>query len=152
MDMIDRGFNEENLMGSTSYGVGLADWTCVAPDHWAFEGTGMKRGDKINELVGWEFHGPPLGEGLKNLEVLAEGFVSRYDGTSTNKKYAATIYEAEKGNYVFNAATCWWTKVLSAPPAYMNPPYRFFAEGDERVQKITKNILDRMIALDINKM
>lgn len=149
MTMVDRGFDEPALMGSRSYGVGLADWTCVAQDHWAFEGTGMKLGDKINELVGWEFHGPPLGEGLRNMVVLAEGFVTRYDGTSTNRKYASTIYTAEKGNYVFNAATCWWNKVLSAPPGNMEPPYRFFSEGDNRVQKITKNILDRMIAVDI---
>ena len=146
MDMVDRGFEEVSLMGDVSYGVGLADWTCVAPDHWAFEGTGMKRGDRIHELVGWEFHGPPLGEGLKEMVVLAEGFVTQYDGTSTNRKYAATIYTAEKGNYVFNAATCWWTKVLSAPPGYMNPPYRFFSEGDKRVQRITKNIIDHMLA------
>ena len=149
MTMVDRGFDEPALMGSRSYGVGLADWTCVAPEHWAFEGTNMKKGDQVNELVGWEFHGPPLGEGLKDLVVLAEGFVTRYDGTSTNRKYASTIYTADKGNYVFNAATCWWNKVLSAPPGNMNPPYRFFSEGDERVRRITKNILDKMVAVEI---
>ncbi|HEY5744923.1 MAG TPA: N,N-dimethylformamidase beta subunit family domain-containing protein [Chryseolinea sp.] len=146
MTMVDRGFEEENLMGGVSYGVGLADWICAAPDHWAFEGTDMKKGDRVKQLVGWEFHGPPLPEKAKNLVVLAEGFVTKYDGTSTNRKYASTIYTAEKGNFVFNAATCWWNKVLSAPPAYMNPPYMFFAEGDERIRKITKNILNRMIA------
>lgn len=147
MTMVDRGFDEQELMGAKSYGVGLADWTCVAPDHWAFEGTGMEKGDHVEDLVGWEFHGPPLAENVRNLVVLAEGFVTRYDGTSTNRKYAATIYTAEKGNYVFNAATCWWTKVLSAPPAYMNPPYMYFSEGDERIQKITRNILNKMIAV-----
>ena len=146
MTMVDRGFDEENLMGGVSYGVGLADWICAAPDHWAFEGTDMKKGDRVKQLVGWEFHGPPLPENAKNLVVLAEGFVTKYDGTSTNRKYASTIYTADKGNFVFNAATCWWNKVLSAPPAYMNPPYMFFAEGDERIRKITKNILNRMIA------
>jgi hypothetical protein len=133
-------------MGAKSYGVGLADWICAAPDHWAFEGTNMKKGDLVKQLVGWEYHGPPLPESAKNLVVLAEGFVSKYDGTSTNRKYASTIYTAAKGNFVFNSATCWWNKVLSAPPAYMNPPYMFFAEGDERIRKITKNILNRMIA------
>jgi hypothetical protein len=146
MTMVDRGFDEENLMGAKSYGVGLADWICAAPDHWAFEGTNMKKGDLVRQLVGWEYHGPPLPENARNLVVLAEGFVTKYDGTSTNRKYASTIYTAAKGNFVFNAATCWWNKVLSAPPAYMNPPYMFFAEGDERIRKITKNILNRMIA------
>ena len=150
MSMVDRGFDEENLMGSKSYGVGLADWTCATPDHWVFEGTGMKKGDRVRQLVGWEFHGPPLAQGVRNLVVLAEGFVTRYDGTSTNRKYASTIYTAGKGNFVFNAATCWWTKLLAAPPAYMNPPYTFFAEGDERIRKITKNLLDRMIAVKLD--
>jgi hypothetical protein len=140
--------NENELMGSKSYGVGLASWTCVAPEHWAFEGTGMKKGDSIAHLVGWEFHGPPLGN-KKDMVILAEGYVTKYEGQPTHRQYAATIYTADKGNYVFNAATCWWTQLLSAPPGYVNPPYRFFSEGDQRVQRITKNVLDHMIAVRI---
>ena len=149
MRLTDRGFEEAELMGSQSYGVGLADWTCTAPDHWAFEGTGMKKGDAIPHLVGWEFHGPPLGE-HKDMVVLAQGNVKSYDGEERNRQYAATIYTADKGNYVFNAATCWWTKVLSTPPAYIDPPFiPGFRKGDERVRQITKNILDRMISVEI---
>jgi hypothetical protein len=33
----------------------------------------------------------------------------------------------------------------AAPPGFMNPPRKFFGEGDRRIQRITKNILDRMI-------
>lgn len=142
--------NAQDLMGSHSYGVGLADWTCVNPDHWVFEGTGMKKGDSIPNLVGWEFHGPPLGN-KKDMTVLAEGYVTRYNGTPTKRQYAATIYTADKGNYVFNAATCWWTQVLSSPPGYVNPPNRYFEEDDKRVQRITRNVLDRMIAVKIDK-
>lgn len=146
--------NEVELMGSTSYGVGLGDWTCAAPEHWAFEGTGMKKGDFIPQLVGWEYHGPPLVENQKDLVILAEGPVTNYNGVAGTRKrtYAATIYTAAKGNYVFNAATCWWNKVLSAPPGYINPPFiTSFKQGDERVQRITKNVLDKMIAVVINK-
>ncbi len=142
--------NAQDLMGSHSYGVGLANWTCVAPDHWAFEGTGMKKGDSIQNLVGWEFHGPPLAD-KKDMVVLAEGYVTTYDGKPTKRQYAATIYTADKGNYVFNAATCWWTQVLSAPPGYVNPPNRYFEEADPRVQRITRNVLDHMIAVKLNK-
>jgi hypothetical protein len=149
MTMVDRGFDEENLMGSKSYGVGLADWICAAPDHWAFEGTGMKKGDAIPNLVGWEFHGPPLAQGVKDMVVLAEGSVRNAVGVPSKRTYASTIYTAPRGNCVFNAATCWWNKVLSAPPAYINPPYIDFSQGDERVRRITKNILDRMIAADV---
>ena len=39
---------------------------CNAPDHWLFAGTGMKLGDGIPGLVGWEWHGQPAAiPGLK---------------------------------------------------------------------------------------
>ena len=149
MTLIDRGFDETDLMGSRSYGVGLADWACAAPNHWAFEGTGMQQGDSIPHLVGWEYHGHPVAENHNDLVVLAEGNVSSYNGEERDRRYAATIYTADKGNYVFNAATCWWAKPLAAPPAYINPPHLDFSAGDERVEQITKNVLDRMIAVDV---
>ena len=33
---------------------GRADWICSAEKHWLFAGTGMKNGDRIPRLVGWE--------------------------------------------------------------------------------------------------
>jgi hypothetical protein len=148
---IDRFKNEEELMGANSYGVGLTSWKCVAPDHWVFAGTGMKQGDSIRELVGWEYHGFPVATGKKDLVVLASGKVHLFWGEPSKREYAATIYTAPKGNFVFNAATCWWSKLLSSPPGYMEPPYRYFAEGDQRVQRITQNLLNRMISVDIKK-
>jgi hypothetical protein len=132
--------NEQDLMGAASYGVGMTDWTCVNEDHWVFEGTGMKKGDAIPRLVGWEFHGHPLRED-HNLVVLAEGKAKATMGGDT---YAATIYPGPKGNFVFNAATCWWSMVLSKPPGFVNPPGVDFSEDDPRVQRMTKNILERM--------
>jgi hypothetical protein len=140
-----RGFQgEEDLMGSTSYGVGFADWTCDKPDHWVFEGTKMTKGDRIAQLVGWEYHGHPLGKHA-NLEVLSEGPVYGWNGERRRGTYATTIYTAARGNLVFNAATCWWNMLLSTPPGFQNPPRREFSHGDARVQRITKNVLDRMI-------
>ena len=55
------GPNEATLMGAHStYPVtGGGDWTCRKPGHWLFAGTGMKEGDGIPGLVGWEWHGEP---------------------------------------------------------------------------------------------
>ena len=50
---------------------GGGDWTCTQPDHWIFEGTGMKSGESIPGLVGWEHHGAPAE--IPGLEVVAEG-------------------------------------------------------------------------------
>ncbi len=148
-------YTDPDLMGSTSYGVGHADWTCVAPDHWVFEGSGMKKGDIIPELVGWEYHGPPLAEYHKDFEILAEGPVVRHQGADAgDSRYASTIYTAPKGNYVFNAGTIWWCKGLSSPPGNIVPPYvssPLFEHEDPRVQRITKNVIDRMIAVELTE-
>ncbi len=138
---IDQFPDEKELIGATSYGVGLGDWVCRKPDHWLFEGSGMAEGDRIPQLVGWEYHGYPLREG-GDLEVLATGKTNQ----TNDPPYAATIYKAERGNLVFNAATCWWSMLLSRPPGAQNPPNKDFSKPDPRVQQITRNLLDRMIA------
>src|SRR5665647_4611 len=51
--------DEEKLTGLTSYGVGYGDWVVKNSGNWIYEGTGMKDGDKIPAIIGWEFHGPP---------------------------------------------------------------------------------------------
>lgn len=146
---VDRYKDEDReLMGAHSYGVGWADWTCVAPDHWVFEGTGMKKGDFIPQIVGWEFHGPPLAN-YPSMVVLAQGPVRSDDLDERQHGYAATIYTAPKGNFVFNVATCWWVKALSYPPGFMQAPKHYFMDPDPRVQRITKNVLDHMIAVKI---
>ena len=145
MRRVGRGFQgEQELMGATSYGVGFADWTSDTPDHWAFEGTNMKKGDRVSQLVGWEYHGAPLGK-HKDLVVLSEGPVYGANGERRTGTYATTVYTAPKGNLVFNAGTCWWNVVLSSPPGFQSPPRRDFLRNDARIQRITKNILDRMI-------
>lgn len=150
MRLINRALDEVELMGSRSYGVGLGDWTCTNPKHWVFEGTNMQEGESISQLVGWEFHGPPVSDHHKDFEILAQGPVSRSNGVIIpNRSYAATIFTAPKGNYVFNAATCWWNMPLSAPPGMIKPPRHDFTQGDERVRRITTNVLKRMLSVKI---
>lgn len=89
----------------------------------------MKQGDRIKDLVGWEFHGPPLHDAPK-LEVLSSGTVYEWNGEARDRTYATTLYTSPKGNFVFNAASCWWNMVLSSPPGFMSPPRRYFKEDD----------------------
>ena len=120
--------------------TGGADWTCVLPDHWIFEGTGMRAGDSIPGLVGWEWMGDPAP--IPGLEVVARG--PTQNGWQSGE-YTATIYPGPKGNWVFNAATIFWADGLSAPPGYVHPDvYGANPQGpDERVQQITANLLRR---------
>lgn len=134
------------LVGAHSTGpvTGGADWTCVAPDHWLFAGTGMKQGDGIPGLVGWEWHGDPAP--IPGLAIVASGPTQSAPGELNGGKFTATIYPGSKGNFVFNAATCWWADGLSAPPGYVRPSVYTSPRGpDSRVQQITRNLLDRMI-------
>jgi hypothetical protein len=136
------GPNEATLMGaqSTFPVTGGADWICRKPSHWLFEGTGMKEGDGIPGLVGWEWHGEPAS--IPGLEIVASGTAKSPRGEGT---YTATIYPGPKGNLVFNAATIWWADGLTEPPGYVRPAVYTRPQGpDRRVQRITKNLLDRM--------
>ena len=127
----------------TGRGMGSGDWTCAMPDHWLFEGTGMKKGDSIKGLLGWEWHGAPA-TNLPGMNIVAEG-----DATINGRTvghYSSTLYDGPKGNVVFNAATIWWANGLSSPPGHKTPTRHGVAQQgvDERVQKITHNLFQRM--------
>jgi hypothetical protein len=136
------GKEESLLMGahSMSPANGSGNWIVTNEKHWIFEGTGMKNGDFFPGLVGWEHHGDPATQ-IPGLEVIAAGDTLRADGYGS--PYAATVYPGPKGNWVFNAATIFWSFGLSQPPGLM-PPYSHLGRPhgvDERVQKITSNFL-----------
>lgn len=133
------------LVGAHSTGpvTGGADWTCQKPDHWLFADTGMKKGDSIPGLVGWEWHGDPAP--IPGLEVVASGPTQSAPGQPNDGLFTATLYPGPKNNWVFNASTIWWGDGLSEPPGYMRPKVYTEPKGpDPRVQQITRNLLDRM--------
>jgi hypothetical protein len=120
---------------------GSGNWTVTNATHWLFEGTGMKNGDYIPGLVGWEHHGDPAK--IRGIQIIASGSVAN-DGEE-HSDYAATIYPGPKGNWVFNAATIYWSLALSQPPGAILPCSHFGRPHgtDKRVQKIMENYLKR---------
>ena len=134
------------LIGAHSTGpvTGGADWICTMPEHWIYAGTGMKAGDRIPGLIGWEYHGDPAP--IPGLEVVAQGSTQSAPGTPNGGIYTATVYPGPKGNFVFNASTCWWADGLSAPPGYQSPSVYTSPQGvNVQVQQITSNILNRIV-------
>jgi hypothetical protein len=119
------------------------DWICTKPDHWIFEGTGMKKGDRIPGLIGHEYHGDPAH--IPGLEVVGEGAILHEGKIPTH--WTATIYPGPKKNFVFNAATVWWNQGLASPPGHILQWYHGVrAHGpDARVQRITQNLLRRAL-------
>jgi len=139
------GPNENTLIGArtiTPYN-GAGDWIATDTSAWIFEGAGMKNGDRIPGLVGWEFHGDPAA--IPGLQIVAEGDATNSDGDSAH--WTSTLYPGPRDNWVFNASTIWWAQGLSSPPGHMLP-YSHYGRPhgpDPRVERITKNILDRFI-------
>lgn len=137
------GPTEADLIGARNvypYSGG-ADWICAAEKHWLFADTGMKNGDGIPGLVGFEWMGAPAN--IPGLQVVATG---RIHFGGLDSRYAATNYPGPKDNIVFNCSTIWWADGLSAPPGYKTPSaHGATPKGpDRRVQQITTNLLRRM--------
>lgn len=135
------------LIGAHSTGpvTGGADWTCARPEHWLFAGTGMRQGDSIPGLVGWEWHGDPAP--MPGLEIVATGPTQSAPGKPNGGTYTATVYPGPRGNFVFNAATIWWGDGLSEPPGYVRPKVYTEPRGPNPwVRQITRNLLERMRA------
>ncbi|GMV99269.1 MAG: hypothetical protein AMXMBFR84_04080 [Candidatus Hydrogenedentota bacterium] len=140
------GPNENTLIGARTISPfnGADDWTVVKPDHWLFKGTGMNKGDGIPGLVGWEFHGDPAN--IPGLEIVAEGMAKNAGEEIAH--WTATLYPGPKKNLVFNASTIYWAQGLSSPPGHVLPFAHYGRPHgpDERVQIITRNLLNAMIA------
>lgn len=141
----ERGPDEGLLMGARNVRPvnGGGDWIVVKPDHWIFEGTGVKAGDRIPGLIGWEYHGDPAE--IPGLEVVGAG--TAWVGGERPQQWTATIYPGPKGNFVFNASTIFWSQGLSMPPGHTLPwSHCSRPHGpDDRVQRITRNLLERAL-------
>ncbi len=123
---------------------GGGDWICEKPDHWIFEGTGMRRGDTIPGLIGWEYHGLPATE-IPGLEIVGSG--TAWVGGVQPQQWAATLYPGPKKNIVFNASSIFWAQGLSSPPGHVLPWSHWSRPHgpDPRVQRITANVLKRAL-------
>ncbi len=135
------------LIGAHSTGpvTGGADWICTAPEHWIYRNTGMKFGDRVPGLIGWEYHGDPAE--IPRLEVIATGPTQSAPGQPNGGIYTATVYPGPRDNFVFNAATCWWADGVSEPPGYVRPKAYIEPQGaDARVQQMTTNVLEQMLS------
>ena len=141
-----RGPDEGYLIGARNVEPvnGGGDWICTNPGHWIFAGTGMKQGDRIPGLIGWEYHGDPPSD-IPGLEIVGEG--TALVGGTQPQRWTATIYPGPKDNFVFNASTIFWCQDLSSPPGHMLPWSHWSRPHgpDERVQQITHNLLRRAI-------
>jgi hypothetical protein len=147
------GPSEATLIGARNDapGMGVADWICTDPEHWLYAGTGMKEGDRIPALVGFEYNGHPAD--IPGLRVVAKGEIKHAPNYQPAGNYAATIYPGPRDNWVFNASTFWWADGLAEPPGYIRPyhspnytlPTDKLKGPDARVQRMTTNLFSKFL-------
>ena len=141
-----RGPDEGLLMGARNVEPvnGGGDWVVTKANHWMFKDTGVKDGEFIPGLIGWEYHGQPAE--IPGLEIVAAG--TAWQGGVNPQQWTATIYPGPKNNFVFNASTIWWAQALGDPPGHTLPWSHYSRPHgpDERVQKMTANLLQQAIS------
>ena len=108
-------------------------------DHWAFAGTGLRRGSVLPGLLGYEVdavaEGSPAG-----LRRLAHSPFSRPSGETG---YAdMTIHETAGGALVFATGSMYWNWGLDG----YNAPRGHGDRVSAAAQRITRNVLERMLA------
>jgi hypothetical protein len=120
-------------------GVGYHSWDVDAPapwvvknaSAWPYEGTGVKDGDAIPGIVGYETDRTiENGRTPPGVTVLAESPVFGHDGGTD--LHQASVYDLPNGAFVFAAGTIEWSWGLAKD-----------GTADPRVQRVTENVLRR---------
>jgi hypothetical protein len=112
-------------------------WVVSNAAHWAYEGTGLRDGDSIPEMIGYEYDKVwDNGQTPRGLEVLSNSPVTDRNGLQSTANGA--VYTAPSGAIVFTAGTFYWPWKLD------DNEYQHHG-ADARVQRITANILNRML-------
>jgi hypothetical protein len=132
---------ENGLLGvmyrsEIDYGTSFP-WIVTHADHWIYQGTGIKNGDKIPGMIGYEYDSVwNNGHTPSNLEVLSSSPVLDKYGRQTTAN--GTIYTAASNALVFAGGTIYWSWKLD------DNTYQH-GGADRRVQLMTANILRAMI-------
>ena len=115
-----------------------ADVVVDEADHWAFEGTGLRPGDRLPGLLGYEVDAVAAGS-PPGLHRLAHSPFTRASGEI---EYAdMTIHESPAGALVFATGSMFWNWGLDGYDAPRLHPDRVNAAA----QRITRNVLARML-------
>lgn len=112
-------------------------WVAANATHWVYDGTGIKSGDSIGGLIGYEYdklwRDQPLPPGVTTLSASP---VVDLEGVRDTQE--SSIYQHSSGAFVFNAATIYW--------AWKLDDNEFQQHGaDDRVSRMTQNVLATMI-------
>lgn len=141
------GLGNQSHYDDRRYG---APWVVsAAPDRWYFDCTGLRPGDRVNNIVGEEWGAVQTDRRTPDrLEVVAHGIV--YNDEGVPYPHDSIIYTTPRGAQVFAAGSIFWSWGLMdhasrQPP--ISPPS--FQQGydsnaaDRRIEQLMANLLDR---------
>jgi hypothetical protein len=111
-------------------------------DHWLFAGTGLKNGDRLQGVLGYEVD-KTHASSPRNVEILARSPFNKGDGTSDVSEMS--IYRAGSGAWVFATGTIQWAWGLDD---YNAPSSRRPVEADD-VKAVTRNVLSAFGAFPV---
>ena len=126
-----------------------ADWVVAGSAHWLYEGTRLRDGDRLVNLVGQEYDAFDPTYAQPGTTLLARSPVtalarsgSHGPDRPTPGLHTATIYTAESGATVFAAGTFQWSWALdrAADRSYRG----VVTPVDARVGRMTANLFDRL--------
>jgi len=133
------------LLGSMSRGYFNGPgfpWVVADASSWIYAGTHLHNGDSLPGLVGYEYDGVyqyyPVPEGLQIVAKSPVDAIGRIHDEAD-----ATLYVAQSGAWVFNAATIQWSVGLDD---YGSLTMGLKPAVNPIVQKITDNILRNMLS------
>jgi N,N-dimethylformamidase beta subunit-like, C-terminal/Concanavalin A-like lectin/glucanases superfamily len=137
---------EQQLMGGMTTGqqpdgVPPAAYVVTNSSNWIYAGTGLRDGDKIPGVVGYEadryINGqtPPTVAAGSYFTLSSSPFMTTRGTTDYQQ---STIYQAPSGAWVFGAGSIEWSWGL------YNDGSQVYA--DPRIQQITANVLNRIAA------
>ncbi len=116
-----------------------APYVVERPDHWAFQGTGARRGDRFDHLVGVEYDRVTPGSPTPApIEVVAHSPLTRKGrGSHSDSAY----YTAPSGAGVFATGTMRWVEGLMAGTGLDGRDHRMDARTRGFVTRVTENVL-----------
>jgi chitodextrinase len=123
---------------------GSAPYVVTNSTNWVYAGTGFRDGDSVPRIVGYEadrvVSGNPAPIAVSGTYVLLSR--SPYTGFSGSDYSNSSVYQAPSGAWVFATGTMAWGWALDD----LYPPWTPLNTIDVRIQRATKNVLDRFIS------
>ena len=134
------GRPEEQLIG-VMYCADPVDGDIVVtrPEHWVFAGTGLRAGDRLPGLLGYEVDAAQ-GGGPPGLEILAESPWTAMNDPAQQGVAHMSVYTAASGALVFATGSIQWAWGLDD----YNAPALRSSRLSTAAQQITRNVLRRL--------